>query len=70
MAFMRFEKREAVTQDGPGALEGARSEVWARGNWLESDYAVPACFAQVVLMTERPRVAMTMIGKTLRILRS
>ena len=45
MAFIRFEKREAVVQEETGALDAARSDIWIRGKWIESDNAVVACFA-------------------------
>lgn len=45
MAFIRLEKREAVVEEGPGALEPVRTDAWAWTRWTEIDLAISACFA-------------------------
>jgi hypothetical protein len=45
MDLTRAEGREAVVQEGTGALEPARAVSLDRGKWLETDQAVAVCFA-------------------------
>jgi len=45
MGFLRLGKREAVVQDGADAVESARPYPWILARWIESDLAIPACFA-------------------------
>jgi hypothetical protein len=45
MSFLRVEKREAVVQEGTGALGAVRADGFAIGRWFEKDLAIPFCFA-------------------------
>ena len=45
MDFIRAQKRQAIVQEEVGALDSARAVSLDRGNWLETDEAVVACFA-------------------------
>src|SRR5580700_4157045 len=50
MDFLYLEKREAVVQQGTGALESTRAVSLDGWKWLETDEAVTVCFAVVACL--------------------